>query len=133
MKITAKLSQKFILGIVASISFVSLLMPQLVKAQSTPVNSSTQVNPLQDFQPQEGDPFSARNDNPTGSLFDLIHRAQLGSSMSADEFNTEKNQSVNDAAAEFRKKQQQRIQAPNQTGTVTNPVTAPSPTNSPTK
>ena len=127
MKITAKLLQKSILGIVASMSFVSLLIPQLAKAQSTPVNSSTRVNPLQDFQPQEGDPFSSRNDNPTGSLFDLIHRAQLGNARSAEEFNTEKNQSLNDAAAEFRKKQQQRIQAPSQAGTVTNPVIAPSP------
>lgn len=120
-----KITPKFIFGIVASASF-SLLIPQLAKAQSTQVSPSTQVNPLQDFQPQEGDPFSSRNDNPTGSLFDLIHRAQLGSSMSAEEFNTEKNQSLNDAAAEFRKKQQQRIQSPGQVGTVENTTTTPS-------
>ena len=120
MKIRASLPQQFILGVVASLSLCSLLIPQDAKAQST------DVNPLQDFQPQEGDPFSSRNDNPTGSLFDLIHRAQLGNSRSVEEFNTDKNQSLNDAAAEFRKKQQQRIQTPSQAGTVENTTTTPS-------
>ena len=120
MKITVKSPQKFILSALASISLFSLLIPQLAKAQST------DVNPLQDFQPQQGDPFSSRNDNPTGSLFDLIHRAQLGTSRSTEEFNAEKNQSLNDAATEFRKKQQQRTQAPSQAGTVENTTTTPS-------
>ena len=120
MKITVKSPQKFIFSALASMSLFSLLIPQLAKAQST------DVNPLQDFQPQQGDPFSSRNDNPTGSLFDLIHRAQLGNSRSAEEFNTDKNQSLNDAATEFRKKQQQRTQAPSQAGTVENTTTTPS-------
>lgn len=120
MKPTVKSPQKFIFSALASMSLFSLLIPQLAKAQST------DVNPLQDFQPQKGDPFSSRNDNPTGSLFDLIHRAQLGNSRSAEEFNTDKNQSLNDAATEFRKKQQQRTQAPSQAGTVENTTTTPS-------
>lgn len=115
-----KLTLKLPLGTIIALSLFSLLIPQVVKAQST------DVNPLQDFQPQEGDPFSSSNDNPTGSIFDLIHRAQLGSSRSTEEFNSEKNQSVNDAAAEFRKKQQQRLQNPSQAGTVENPTTTPS-------
>lgn len=119
MKLTIKSPQKFIFTALASMSLFSLLIPQLAKAQST------DVNPLQDFQPQKGDPFSSRNDNPTGSLFDLIHRAQLGNSRSAEEFNTDKNQSLNDAATEFRKKQQQRIQNPSQVGTVKNTTTTP--------
>ncbi len=120
-----KITPKFIFGIIASASLFSLLIPQLAKAQSTQINPSTQVNPLQDFQPQQGDPFSSRNDDPTGSIFDLIHRAQLGNSRSNEEFNADKNEDLNDAAAEFRKKQQQRIQAPSQGGTVT-PITTPS-------
>ncbi len=119
MKPTVKSPQKFIFSALASMSLFSLLIPQLAKAQST------DVNPLQDFQPQKGDPFSSRNDNPTGSLFDLIHRAQLGTSRSAEEFNTDKNQSLNDAATEFKKKQQQRIQAPSQAATVENTTTTP--------
>ncbi len=119
MKPTVKSPQKFIFSALASMSLFSLLIPQLAKAQST------DVNPLQDFQPQKGDPFSSRNDNPTGSLFDLIHRAQLGTSRSAEEFNTDKNQSLNDAATEFKKKQQQRIQAPSQAATVENKTTTP--------
>ncbi|GHV45657.1 hypothetical protein FACS189492_2970 [Clostridia bacterium] len=76
MKSLAILPQKLILVLAASLSLSALLIPQVAKAQST------DVNPLQDFQPQEGDPFSSRNENPTGSLFDLIHRAQLGNSRS---------------------------------------------------
>ena len=119
MKITVKSPQKFIFSALASMSLFSLLIPQLAKAQST------DVNPLQDFQPQKGDPFSSRNDNPTGSLFYLIHRAQLGTSRSVEEFNTDENQSLNDAAAEFRKKQQQRTQNPSRAATVENTSTTP--------
>ncbi len=122
MKTTVKLPQ-LVLGIIASMSLSSLLIPQLARAQSK------DVNPLQDFQPQQGDPFSSRNDNPTGSIFDLIHRAQLGTSRSADEFNAEKNQSLNDAAAEFRKKQQQRIPTSRQIGTVNNQAITTPPNN----
>lgn len=123
MKITTKSPQKFVLGIIAATSLFSVLVPQNAQAQST------DVNPLQDFQPQQGDPFSSRNDDPTGSLFDLIHRAQLGNSRSAEEFNADKNQNLNDAAAEFRKKQQQRIQTPTPENTVNTPATTPLPNN----
>lgn len=51
MKITTKSPQKFVLSVIASMSLFSLLVPQGAQAQST------DVNPLQDFQPQQGDPF----------------------------------------------------------------------------
>jgi len=125
MKNTAKLYQRLIIGTVASIGVASLLLPQSAWAQS-----STDINPLQDFQgdEQNNDPFSSRNDDSMNSVFDLIHRAQLGTNRDASEFNAEKTQSLDAAAAEFRKRQQQRIQSPNQVQPVNNPTT-PQPSN----
>lgn len=126
MKNTAKLYQRLIVGTVASIGVASLLLPQSAWAQS-----STDVNPLQDFQgdEQNNDPFSSRNEDSMNSVFDLIHRAQLGTNRDAKEFNAEKTQSLDAAAAEFRKQQQQRIQSPNQVQPVSNPISAPQQSN----
>ncbi len=122
MKNTAKFYQRLIIGTVASIGVASLLLPQSAWAQS-----STDVNPLQDFQgdDQNNDPFSSRNDDSMNSVFDLIHRAQQGVNRDSKEFNAEKTQSLDAAAAEFRKQQQQRIQSPNQVQPVSNPISAP--------
>lgn len=126
MKNTAKLFQKLVLGTLVSIGAASLLIPQSAWAQS-----STDVNPLQDFQnnDQNNDPFSSRNEDSMNSVFDLIHRAQLGTNRDAAEFNAEKTQSLDAAAAEFRKRQQQRIQSPNPVQPVTNTIPAPQPSN----
>lgn len=126
MKNTAKLYQRIVLGTIASIGVASLLLPQSAWAQS-----STDVNPLQDFQnnDQNNDPFSSRNEDSMNSVFDLIHRAQLGTNRDAAEFNAEKTQSLDAAAAEFRKRQQQRIQTPNQVQPVNNTISAPQPSN----
>lgn len=126
MKNTAKLYQRLIVGTVASIGVASLLLPQSAWAQS-----STDVNPLQDFQgdEQNNDPFSSRNEDSMNSVFDLIHRAQQGVNRDAKEFNAEKTQSLDAAAAEFRKQQQQRIQSPNQVQPVSNPISAPQQSN----
>lgn len=126
MKNTAKLYQRLVLGAVVSIGAASLLLPQSAWAQS-----STDVNPLQDFQgdDQNNDPFSSRSEDSMNSVFDLIHRAQLGTNRDAAEFNAEKTQSLDAAAAEFRKRQQQRIQAPNQVQPANNTISAPQPSN----
>lgn len=126
MKNTAKLYKRLVLGTVASIGITSLLLPQLVRAQS-----SNDVNPLQDFQNQDrtSDPFSSRNDDSMNSVFDLIHRAQLGSNRDAGEFNAEKTQSLDAAAAEFKKRQQERIQSPNPVQPVNNPTLTPQRSN----
>lgn len=110
-----KLLTSLILSTVAGIS-ASLLLPQPSWAQVT----TTDVNPLEDLNSeQSSDPFSR-----TGSsfgVFDLIHRANLGSGPNPDEYSSQQNESLNTAAAEFRKKQQERLQVQQQ-ATPTNPV-----------
>lgn len=118
MKMSSKSLTRFVLGTVAGISLVSLLFPQLSWAQAT------DVSPLQDLNPEQNkDPFSRTSEGNSFSMFDLIHRANLGGSMSIDDYSAEQNESLNNAAAEFRKKQQQRMQQ--QQATPINPITTP--------
>ena len=116
-----KISPKWltlVLGTVAGISLVSLLMPQPTWAQTT------NVNPLQDLNPEQNqDPFSSSSQGNSFSMFDIIHRANLGGSLNIDDYNAAQNESLNTAAAEFRKKQLQRMQQ--QQATPINQVTTP--------
>ena len=99
----------------ATIGFVSLLMPSISWAQ---VNSvpNTDANPLQDLNTQQNrDPFSRTNDGDAfGGIMQLMQRAQLGNIRSTSEFSAEQDRSINDAAAQFRQRQLQRIQNQNQ-------------------
>ncbi|MBR8834851.1 MAG: hypothetical protein DSM106950_12640 [Stigonema ocellatum SAG 48.90 = DSM 106950] len=95
---------RFVVVTLAGISFASLLIPQPSFAEPSGSNI------LQNLTPQDNNPLAPRSDevNSTGSgIFDLLHRAQLGSSPWDGE---EHNQELNDAAAAFRAKQQQMLQ-----------------------
>lgn len=118
MKISPKSLTNLVLGTVAGISLVSLLMPQLGWAQTT------NVNPLQDLNPEQNqDPFSNSSEGNSFSMFNIIHRANLGGSLNIDDYNAAQNESLNNAAAEFRKKQLERMQQ--QQATPINQVTTP--------
>ncbi|BAZ19684.1 hypothetical protein NIES4073_05570 [Kalymmatonema gypsitolerans NIES-4073] len=87
----------------AGMSFASLVLPQPSLAQS---NSR---NILQDLNPQQNDdPLSPRSDEVSNfGMFNLLHRLQQGNTV----WNAnEQNQQLNDAAAQFRAKQQQLLQ-----------------------
>lgn len=122
MKIPAKSLTRLIIYIVAGISIASLLIPQPSWAQSAP---SDRVEPLQDFNPQQNqDPFArgAEQDSFGGGIFDLIHRAQMGNIRSINEYSSEQNQSINDAAAQFRARQRQMMLQNQQQVNPVNPV-----------
>ena len=115
------LKQLFVLTF-AGMSFASLVLPQPSLAQS----NSRSI--LQDLNPQQGDdPLSPRSDEVSNfGMFNILHRLQQGSTV----WNAnEQNQQLNDAAAQFRAKQQQLLQQqtqqqPNQPGfQVTTPQT----------
>lgn len=114
---TTKFFTSLFIGTVAGISVVSLLLPQISWAQ-------TDVNPLEDANPAEegSDPFSSSGQGNSFGIFDLIHRANLGGDRNVEDFSLEQNQSLNDAAAQFRKKQLERLQQRQATpATVTTP------------
>ncbi len=102
MKKTLPLT-KVLLATLAGISLASLLVPQVGLADT--------ANPVQDLNQQNSsnDPFSRANDGNAFSVLDLIHRVNLGSQTSPEEFNTQQNQNLNDAAAAFRARQVQLL------------------------
>lgn len=59
-------------------------------------------------------PF-ADEDQGFNSVFDLIHRATLGSSVSIDEFNQQQQEDLTDEAAAFRERQQELFRQQTQT------------------
>jgi hypothetical protein len=107
------LSLTRVLGItVAGIGFACLLLPQQSFAGPS-------TNPLQNLEPQSNDPLAPRSDevNSSMGIFNLIHRAQLGTSVWNSD---EQNQSLNDATAAFKAKQQQMLQQRKNSGQSTN-------------
>src|SRR6476646_3279788 len=87
------------LGLLVAVALVPCLLPQATFAQTAGA-----VQPLEDFQTKDGgtDPFSNRSGNGASGLFDLMHRAAFGGLRSADDYNAEQQQNLNDAAAQFR-------------------------------
>jgi hypothetical protein len=107
-----KFLTKLALSFVAGTAIASTVLPQPTSAQFT------DTQPLQDWQqnPESNrDPFSGKGDGGEApfDVFNMIHRANLGPTRSLGEFTEEQQESLDAAAAEFRKQQQQRLQSPN--------------------
>jgi hypothetical protein len=106
VKSITRLALSLVIGGVA----VTLTLPGGAIAQVT------NAQPLQDWQTTTDgsrDPFSTKSDgNAASSMFDMIHRANLGPTRSVGEFTDEQEESLDAAAAEFRRLQQQRLQSP---------------------
>ncbi|MBE9037964.1 hypothetical protein [aff. Roholtiella sp. LEGE 12411] len=119
MKKPFLLVTKLFVAIVAGIGFVSLFTVQPSLAQLNQVDSF----PGGGNSDQNTDPFS-RNSGDF-NMFDLIHRANFGTI----NWNSEQqNQELDSAAAEFKKRQQQRIQGQQQQPTQNLPIILPSAT-----
>lgn len=112
----------------AAIAIASSVLPQSALAQAEGT-----VNPLQDFAPaqNERDSLGGSIGDSGFSVFDLIHRAQTGGSITFDEFSTKNGQEIQSAADAYRREQLKRLnqqqsnpqQAPS-ADTVTTPQTA---------
>ena len=125
--VSAKPLSWIMLGTLVGIGVVPLLLAQPTLAQAQlPEN-----NPLKDLQTRDAgtDPFSSSGNSQSSSVFDLIHRATLGTTRSLDDFNLEQRTSINDAAALFRQKQLKSLQDRNKS-TPANTTPAPIPSNS---
>lgn len=100
---------------------------------ATPAVAQTGTpQPLADFKNQDStDPFSSRGSGQADSMFNLIHRAIQGPSKSVDEFNSEQQESLDSAAAQFRARQAELLRgnAPAATSPAPVPVITLPPTN----
>lgn len=110
MKLPRTLLIQLILGTVTGVGLASFLLPKPSLAQAT--NSA---DPQEIFRRERNsDPFSSQDTNDSSGMFDLIHRAQLGTMRDPYEYATEQNQNLNSAAAAFRERQRQLMQQPRQ-------------------
>jgi hypothetical protein len=100
-----------ILTLIAGASLAAFVAPSAVMAQS----ADSAVNLQNSDSPNSSDPFSQGVEQNPFNMFQLIHNAKFGSLN--PEFAKEQSQQLDDAASEFRKKQQQLIQRNQQSGT----------------
>jgi|SRR6478672_13548477 len=101
------------LGVLVSLGVAACVFPQATLAQLG------QVQPSGNLQDEPvADPFSGRNDGGGLGVFDLIHRAQLGNLRSLEDYSTEQRQNLNDATADFKRQQMERLRKLNQVQSV---------------
>jgi len=115
------------LSMLAGVGLGVLVVPTVFPVGNGASAQTGTPQPLSDFQNPNGssDPFSDRGGGQVDSMFNLIHRAMQGSLKSADEFNSEQRQSLEEATAEFRAKQLERLQGQPQPPDTTQPGTTP--------
>ena len=118
MKISVKSLNRLLLATLAGVGLVSLLLPQASWADDVP----RQVQPIEDFNSEQNNNPFARNSDSFGML-DIIRRA-TSNTRSWDDYTTDQNENLNSAAAEFRARQRQLIQNPQQ-ASPNNSVTKP--------
>lgn len=99
---------KLISGISAgTLAAIALLLPQTTLAQESD-RAEDLVQPPVQYQTDTFD--STSGDQQPLSVFDIIHRANFGTTRSMQEFRLEKQQNINDAAADFRNRQLEMMQ-----------------------
>lgn len=100
---TRKLTQTT-LGLVVALGLVAGLS-QAVSAQQAEV-----VKPQEIFQDQQdSNPFSGRSGNQGSSVLDLVHRAIQAGSLSSEDFQSQQQENLDSATADFRAAQQKRL------------------------
>jgi hypothetical protein len=71
--------------------------------------------------------FSSGNSGDLGSMFDLFHRAVLGSPRSSSEFGREQQNSIGSEASDFRQRQQELLRQQQGSPNSPNPQASPVP------
>jgi hypothetical protein len=97
---------KIAFGLLAGTTFSILLLPEATLAQ-TLMN-----DPSQDYQ-RDGDPITGGT-GQSFSVFDLIHRSNLGLNRSMQDITNEQQENLDEATTQFRMRQRQRLQVPDQ-------------------
>ncbi|WP_448560804.1 hypothetical protein [Trichothermofontia sp.] len=88
---------------------LSLGLAPLVLTQAAWAQEDT--HPLSDFRPSAEQGPGAFSRSGGVSVFDIIHRARFGN-LDMDAFSQEQRQNLDDAAAQFRKQQRERLNTP---------------------
>jgi hypothetical protein len=101
-------------GLVTAVAlgFCIGLQPNATQAQTST------VQPLEDFQTRDNrDPFSSSGGSGvTPGLYQILHKAIQNNGVSQEEFTSDNDKNLNDAAAVFRARQQNMLQQTQQPG-----------------
>lgn len=120
--ILGKRLTQLVLGLLAGTALVPFVLPQIILAQSL------DRDPSQDFQRQDNnDAVYGSGTGQNFSVFDMIHRANLGNNRSIEDFSVEQGENLDSAAAEFRAKQRERLQIQQNQADPGNPATTVNP------
>lgn len=114
---------KIALGLLAGTTCSILLLPEATLAQSL------NTDPSQEFQ-KDGDPLTGGT-GQSFSVFDLIHRSNLGSNRPPEEVIQEQNENLDEQANQLRSKQRQLLGIPNTFIDRLNPNSSPENTTTP--
>lgn len=97
-------------GLSATLAAIS----SAILTQTALAQPADRVQPLQDFNTQQNevDPFTGSAGGGGFSVFDLIHNSRLYNSRDMNDFTTESRENIDDAAAQFRQQQLQRLGNP---------------------
>lgn len=108
MQLKVKSGVGMALSILSAISASVTLFSQASLAQQ-----NNTINPLQDFNSQSNDKGTSLGIDQS-TMYQLIHRAQMGTlDLDVNAVYDQQQDNIQDAAAEFRAKQRQRIQQGN--------------------
>ncbi|MGD1805277.1 hypothetical protein ACP6PL_07520 [Dapis sp. BLCC M126] len=108
---SAKLFTKILFSTLTT-GIITIFLPQSTFAQ---FYENDTVNPLQDLQTIDNpDPFTGSGSSGI-DMFDIIHNSRLGNNRNMKEYMIEQRDSLNDAATQFRNKQKELIQQPQNT------------------
>lgn len=106
-KFTLKATARISLGTLGAIALTALMLPESAAAEET--NRASDLLEPQ-IQLQKNPYESTSGEGQQMDVFDLIHRAQFGTTRSMQEFNLQQRESINDAAADFRSRQLEMLQ-----------------------
>jgi hypothetical protein len=106
-KFTLKAMARISLGTLAAIAMTALMLPESAAAEETN-RASDLLEPQIELQKNPVE--STSGEGQQMNVLDLIHRAQFGTTRSMQEFHLQQQQSINDAAADFRSRQLEMLQ-----------------------
>ncbi|MCL1466371.1 hypothetical protein [Argonema galeatum] len=120
--ILGKRLTQLVLGLLAGTALVPFVLPQIILAQSL------DRDPSQDFQRQDNNDAVYGSGTGQGfSVFDMIHRANLGNNRSIEDFSVEQRENLDSAAAEFKAQQRERLQIQQNQAAPGNPASTVTP------
>ncbi|MBW4517743.1 MAG: hypothetical protein KME11_21270 [Timaviella obliquedivisa GSE-PSE-MK23-08B] len=119
-----KLSTRLAFGTLGIAGTLGMIICQTAVAQNSSRDSNVYNNTLSGDRPSGG---LGSGSSGLGNMFDLFHRAVLGSPRSSSEFGQEQQNNIGSEASDFRQRQQELLRQQQQGNTPTNPQASPAP------